>query len=309
MDNTQIIDWLLEGDVAVQYQTRRDLLGDDDFELRDRTATEGWGKQFLDARNPKGGWGRAFYQMKWTSSHYTLLDLCNIEIAPDIPQVWSDIANIIATEKSPVDGGIGPFGAKGVCDVCVNGMFLHYASYFNSPENDLKSIIDFLLAQHMGDGGFNCRSNRGKPHHSSLHTSCSVLEGILSYLNAGYTYRADELQKAKQQAEEFMLLHQLFISDRTGLLIDKHFLKLTYPYRWHYSILRALDYLQAAKLPWDDRMQPAIDVLKKKRRKDRRWNVQAKHPGQTHFEMERAGQPSRWVTLFAMRVFKHFGVV
>jgi hypothetical protein len=308
MENAQIIVWLLEGDIAVQYQTRRDLLGEDRFDLRDRIGKEGWGKQFLEARNSSGGWGQRFYQPKWTSSHYTLLDLRNIEIAPDIPQIWSDISHIIASEKSPVDGGIGPFGAKGVCDVCVNGMFLHYASYFQLPEDDLKSIVDFLLGQHMADGGLNCRSNRGKPHHSSLHTTCSVLEGFLSYLNAGYTYRAADVRVAVRQAEEFMLLHQLFISDRTGLLIEKRFLKLSYPYRWYYSILRALDYLQAAKHPWDDRLQPAIDVLKKKRRKDGRWNVQAKHPGQTHFDMERAGQPSRWVTLFAMRVFKHFGV-
>ncbi|MFT6658451.1 hypothetical protein [Maritalea sp.] len=308
MENSEIIDWLMAGDVAVQYQTRRDLLGENRFDLRDRIASQGWGKQFLDARNPDGSWGRAFYQMKWTSSHYTLLDLRNLEIAPDILEIRAEISMIIANEKSPTDGGIGPFGLKGNSDVCVNGMFLHYASYFDLPEKDLKSILDFLLAQHMGDGGFNCRSNRAKPHHSSLHSTCSVLEGFLTYLNAGYTYRADEVRSQMRDAEDFLLLHQLFISDRTGLLIEKGFLKLSYPYRWRYSILRGLDYFRAANRTWDDRLQPATEVLKKKRRADGRWNVQAKHPGQTHFDMERAGQPSRWVTLFALRVFKHFGV-
>jgi hypothetical protein len=49
-------------------------------------------------------------------------------------------------------------------------------------------------------------------------------------------------------------------------------------------------------------MQPAIEVLLKKRRRDGRWNLQAKHPGQMHFDMERAMQPSRWNTL---RVLDH----
>ena len=53
-------------------------------------------------------------------------------------------------------------------------------------------------------------------------------------------------------------------------------------------------------------MLPAIQVIAKKRNKDGTWNLQAKHPGQTHFDMEVAGKPSRWNTLRAMRVLKHF---
>ena len=53
-------------------------------------------------------------------------------------------------------------------------------------------------------------------------------------------------------------------------------------------------------------MNPAIQVLLKKRNKAATWNLQAKHPGQVHFEMEKAGSPSRWNTLRAMRVLKHF---
>lgn len=55
-------------------------------------------------------------------------------------------------------------------------------------------------------------------------------------------------------------------------------------------------------------MQPAIELLYKKRKKDGRWNLQAKHPGQTHFEMERAREPSRWNTLRALRILKYYGL-
>ena len=107
---------------------------------------------------------------------------------------------------------------------------------------------------------------------------------------------------------EFILQHQLFLSDRTGKIINKDFLKLTYPGRWRYDILRALDCFQYAKVKWDDRMEPAIEVLLKKRNKGQTWNVQAKHPGQVHLEMEKAGKPSRWNTLRAMRVLKYFNI-
>ena len=53
-------------------------------------------------------------------------------------------------------------------------------------------------------------------------------------------------------------------------------------------------------------MDDALELLLKKRTADRKWLLQAKHPGQVHVEMETPGKPSRWNTLRAMRVFKHY---
>ena len=83
---------------------------------------------------------------------------------------------------------------------------------------------------------------------------------------------------------------------------------LSYPSRWRYDILRALDYFQCAGVAYEPRMEDAVEVLLKKRRKDGKWPLQAKHPGQTHFDMEKIGAPSRWNTLRALRVFKHFRI-
>jgi hypothetical protein len=85
-------------------------------------------------------------------------------------------------------------------------------------------------------------------------------------------------------------------------------LRLSYPSRWRFDILRALDHFQAAHIPYDERMQDALGVLQKKKRKDNRWPLQAKHPGQVHFDMEKTGEPSRWNTLRAWRVLKHFNL-
>ncbi len=305
MDNEQIIRWLLEGDVAIQYQVYRDLLSTDREDLRNRIELEGWGAAFLSKRNPNGHWGEAFYQPKWTSSHYTLIDLRNLFISPNNQLIKESIKIILQNEKAD-DGGLLPIGKNQLTDLCINGMFLNYASYFKTNENDLKSVVDCILAQIMPDGGFNCRSNRFRTVHSSLHTTLSVLEGITEYERNGYTYRLKELIKAKKLAIEFILMHQLFLSDRTGEIINKDFLKLSYPRRWRYDILSTLDYFQYSGSKWDKRMQPAIDVILQKRKKDRTWNVQAKHPGQTHFDMEKAGKSSRWNTLRALRVLKHF---
>jgi hypothetical protein len=302
----QLIAWLLEGDVSIQYQVHRDLLATEKPHLRDRIATEGWGTQFLSFRKKEGHWGQRFYQPKWISTHYTILDLKNLAISQNNNEIRQSISQVIQKLKGP-DGGIFPIGTEKKSDICVNGMFLNYASYFGTEEDKLKSIVDFLLSEHMKDGGFNCNSNNIGAIHSSLHSTISVLEGILEYAKNGYGYRLEELQEAEDDSRTFILQHRLFRSDRTGDIIDKKMLLLSYPSRWKYDILRALDYFQFAGINYDPQMQDALDVLMKKRRKDNKWPVQAKHPGQTHFEMEKTGGPSRWNTLRAMRVLKHFG--
>ncbi len=305
-DEHQLIEWLLEGDVSIQHQVERDLLGRERPDLQERIATEGWGAQFLSFRKKEGHWGQRFYQPKWISTHYTVLDLKNLAISPNNKAIKQSITQVIQTLKGP-DGGILPIGKEQKSDVCVNGMFLNYAAYFGASDEDLHSIIDFLLAEHMQDGGFNCNSNYKGAVHSSMHSTLSVIEGILEYAKNGYTYRLEDLQSAEEQSRAFILQHELFRSDHTGNIIDKKMLMLSYPSRWKYDILRGLDYFQSAGVNYDPRMQAALDILKKKRRKDNKWPVQAKHPGQTHFDMEVTGGPSRWNTLRALRVLKHFG--
>ena len=305
MINDQLLQWLLEGDVSVQYQVQRDLIGSAEPALRDRIASEGWGARFLAARQENGHWGQGFYQPKWISSHYTLLDLRHLDLPRDHP-VPAETISLILRDQKAEDGGINPGKTIKESDVCINGMFLTYACYFGVDQAELHSVVDFVVSQQMADGGFNCMSNRSGAVHSSLHTTISILEGIHEYAARGYEYRLAELQEIAAQSREFILLHRLFRSDHTGEIINKRFLMLSYPSRWYYDILRALAYFQTANIAYDPRMQDALDVLAGKRRKDGTWPVQAKHPGQTHFDMEKTGGPSRWNTLRAVRVFRHF---
>ncbi len=303
-----VVEWLLEGDVSIQYQTHRDLLGEDRPDLRERIECEGWGARFLARRNGDGSWGRDFYQPKWTSSHYTLLDLRALEIDPRHPAVQESIHAITERRKGP-DGGINPSGTIKQSDVCINGMFLRYACYFREPEKGLRSVVDFILDQRMDDGGFNCRKNRSGARHSSVHSTISVLEGILEYSIHGYGYRTEELERAATAAREFLLDHRLYKSDRTGEIIHPELLRLAFPWRWKYNILRALDYFRRSDAPRDERMDDALQALVAKRRRDGRWPLQAAHPGVTHFVMEESRAASRWNTLAALRVLQSYGTV
>ncbi len=307
MENkTDVLDWLQSGDVSVAYQAGRDLLDTPDKKRQARIAREGWGARFLACRNADGSWGQRFYQPKWISSHYTLLDLRTLELDPANRLVRASVKKILTEEKKP-DGGLGPGRSIPVSDVCVNGMFLNYACYFGASEPDLASVVDFILAQRMDDGGFNCLKNTSGARHSSLHSTLSVAEGIREYQANGYSYRLDELSHAAATSREFMLRHRLYRSQRTGEAISPQFLRLAFPPRWKFNILRALDHFRAAGHLWDDRLSDAMEVIVRKRRPDGKWYLAAAQPGQVHFRMEAVGQPSRWNTLLALRVIRAFG--
>jgi hypothetical protein len=306
---SNIKDWLLEGDPSIVYQTQRDLLCTPAGKLcrvQESIALKGWGRQFLERQNPAGHWGRGPYQPKWTCTHYTLIDLKNLGIAPDCVQCRKATQQLLGMRWGK-DGGINYARTVEYSDICINGMILDMAAYFTPEAEGLPHIIDYILSHQFKDGGWNCQYYEGATH-SSVHSTMGILEGLSQYQNSRSTYREREVAKALSEGIEFLLRHRLFRSEKTGAPIDPKMLMLSYPYRWKYDVLRALDLIANQKSAYDERMADGIEVLLKKRRRDGRWPLQLKHPGQTHFEMEKVGEPSRWNTLRALKVLRHFRI-
>jgi hypothetical protein len=307
------IDWLLDGDPAIRWQTLRDIVGASDRVIareRARIAREGWGARLLAEQNPRGAWagGRSLdvglYTPKWISTTYTLLTLRDFGLPSENRQARKGCTLLLDRGLQP-DGGLN-YGdwAKWSrrSETCVTGMVLSILSYFKLKDARLSTIVDHLLAQRMSDGGWNCRRLYGATH-SSVHTTISVLEGLRQYeVNRGLKLAA--VRHAQRRGREFLLMHRLFRSDRTGKIIKPEFIRFSFPPRWHYDILRGLDYFQAVDAPRDRRLREAVDIVRSRQRADGRWPLEYTYSGKTYFEIERVGAPSRWNTLRALRVLK-----
>jgi hypothetical protein len=200
------------------------------------------------------------------------------------------------------DGGVNFVrGARG--ETCVTGMTLSILSYCQYDDERLDTIADHLLEQQMPDGGWNCRHPYGGATHASVNSTISVLEGLRLY-ELCRRRKVQELRAAQRRAREFLLIHRLFRSHRTGRVIKSEFKKFFFPPRWHYDILRALDYFQGVNAPRDQRLAEAIDIVRTRRGSDGRWPLASYYKGKSFFELERLGMPSRWNTLRALRVLK-----
>jgi len=303
----EITKWLLQGDVSIAYQTKRDILKASYKEvkqLQNNIEISGWGKRFLDKQRPDGHWGNGYYQPKWICTHYTLFDLKSLGINPNNKQCQLAIDLILGCKKG-IDGGINYAKTVRYSDICINGMILNMASYFNPNHERIPEIINYILDNKMETGGWNCASYNGAVH-GSLHTTISILEGLVEHTRSGVKYRRGEVIDAIKKGIEFILLHRLYKSDHTNEVIDLKMIKLVYPFRWKYDILRALDLFQVMKIDYDERMNDALEIIIAKQKKDGKWPMQSGYPGKIHFEMEKPGEASRWNTLRSMRVLNHF---
>lgn len=191
----------------------------------------------------------------------------------------------------------------GEVEECINGRTIADGSYFGV---DTSNIVNRLLGERLEDGGWNCERANGSVR-SSFDTTINVLEGLLEYEKAGRG--TPESIAARKSGEEYLLKRHLFRRLTTNEPVDKKYLCFTYPNRWHYDILRALDYFRNQSVYTgegpDPRLEEAINHVRSKRADDGRWHLDHDLRGRVWFKVnDGPGKPSPWVTLRAMRVLK-----
>src|SRR5215471_10910622 len=129
---------------------------------------------------------------------------------------------------------------EGEVEPCINGRVVAIGAYFGERSDRL---VDRLLSEQLGDGGWNCEAERGSVR-SSFHTTICVLEGFLAFERAFGISSA--VTEARTRAHEYLLERRLLRRLSTGEIIDAAWTQFAFPPLWHYDVLRALDYFRAA---------------------------------------------------------------
>jgi hypothetical protein len=197
--------------------------------------------------------------------------------------------------------GSSPF-FEGEVEPCINGRVVALGAYFGERSDRL---VDRLLSERLADGGWNCEAERGSVR-SSFHTTICVLEGLLAFEQAFGA--ASAITDARKRAEEYLLDRRLLRRLSTGEIIEPTWTQFAFPTLWHYDVLRALDYLRAAGVEPDVRVEEAVGAVRERRQSDGRWLLDVRHRDTLHEELAgTVGAPNRWVTLRALRLLKWYG--
>jgi hypothetical protein len=312
MPKRSVIQWLLDSDPSIRWQVMRDLTDAPAEEIaaeRARVATEGAGARLLALQAPDGRWGGTAWNRGWNSTMHVLMLLREMGLDPASDQARRAVGlvrdRVTWQGCGPQEAHDNPFFA-GEVEPCINGQVGAVGAYFRQ---DVRGIVDRLLAEQLPDGGWNCEAPNGSTR-SSFNTTICVLEALLEHERA--VGASPKVTGARLRGQEYLLKRRMFrrlstgkvINDRKGNHNWSHF---AFPTWWHYDVLRGLEYLRRAGVVPDERVAEAIDLVASKRDGDGRWPLETRHAGEMPVETDEGeGRPSRWNTLRALRVLNWY---
>lgn len=311
MSKPSVVRWLLDSDPGIRWQVMRDLDDAPAHEIaaeRAKVAAEGMGARLLALQEADGRWSGAAWNRGWDSTMHVLMLLRDLGLDPACEQARRAVDLV---RERVTWFGCGPRECdghgffEGEVEPCINGQVAAVGAYFGQ---DVRGVIDRLLAEQLPDGGWNCEAERGSTR-SSFNTTICVLEALLEYEQS--LGGSPELTAARLRGQEYLLERRLFRRRSTGEVIERDrkggamWTRFAFPTWWHYDVLRGLDYLRRAGFVPDERVAEAIELVASKRGHDGRWTLEAQYPGRMPVETDEAeGRPSRWNTLRALRVLE-----
>jgi hypothetical protein len=317
MDDATVTDWLLDpehADPSIRWQVMRDLLDTSTAEWdaeRARVETQGWGARLLSFEDEDGPWaGGALFPadfdfggdeegQPWTATDFSLCQLREFGLDPSSARMRRSVELIGA--NCHWDHAGQPFW-EGEVEPCINGRTVANGAYFGV---EMGPLVERLVGDRLEDGGWNCDAEQGSVR-SSFDSTINVLEGLLEYEWA--TGGTAASKAARRAGEEYLLERHLFRRLSTGEPIEKY-LRFLHPNRWRYDVLRGLDHFRAAAALTgadpDPRLGEAVEYVRSRRLDDGTWPLDWSPTGRVWFDVDDGdGNPSRWVTLRAMRVLR-----
>lgn len=255
---------------------------------------------------------------------FRLEALADIGMPGDDPQVRTACELFLDHANLPGEGWATARYKNRYAEECSNGRMLFTFNHFGyGSDPRVKAAAAWLVANQMIDGGWNCAHRpkahpdaggmyrmdhvckRGMPgHHSSLFSTLAALKGLGTI--------ARPPRAVIKRGIEFLLVHRLYRSERTGRAIYGWPPALLFPPHLLYDGLQPLRVLAMLGARSDARLDEAIDLLEARADRQGRWPVDgAPLPpsGDPAFTLtlDTPRKPSKWVTVHALAALRHFG--
>jgi hypothetical protein len=80
-----------------------------------------------------------------------------------------------------------------------------------------------------------------------------------------------------------------------------------FPLNYNSDVLEAMVALAAVDVPMSEALEKPLQIIQDKRTSDRVWRLEKSLNSKMWADVEVKGQPSKWITLFALMVLDHFG--
>ncbi|MFC1972659.1 hypothetical protein ACFLVE_04580 [Chloroflexota bacterium] len=148
---------------------------------------------------------------------------------------------------------------------------------------------------------FACGPNIG------LSCAWGAVKAMIAFGKVPSAVRTTIMREAIDQGVEFLLSHDPAVADYPfgrGTRPNSSWFKFGYPIGYVTDVLQNLEVLTALDHIQDPRLINALDFIKNKQDKYGRWKMEYSLNGKMWVDIEKKGQPSKWITLKALRVLK-----
>jgi hypothetical protein len=314
--------WLLAPDEAnpgVRYFALRDLLDrpeDDPEVLAARAAVMRTGPVpvILDAQHPEGYWvkPKQIYAPNYRATLHQVILLAQLGANGQDERVRRGVEYLIAHSQAKNHA----FAYKGTPSSTIHCAWGRVAralldlGYWG--DERLGRAIDALARSITGDGykewyrksgiqapGFICAANYNLACGWGAVLALWALNGVPA------TERTPVIQAAIKASTDFLLRYNVARADYPHQeRVNSSWFKFGYTFSYITDVLHNIEVLTEAGFGHDPRLEEAIELILSKQDEQGRWELEQNYKGKLWFEPEEKGQPSKWVTLRAVRVLK-----
>jgi hypothetical protein len=326
MVQDSVLEWLLEEEnPSVRYFTLTGLMGKSpkSREVRDarRSIMEtGTVPHILGRQNGDGSFGipEKFYRDKYRGTVWDLIIFAEMGADPGDERIIKACEFILKHSWEPASGGFsydesaktGTGLPSGVIP-CLTGNMVYSLVKLGCLEDErVQRAIEWITAnqraedsdgENRGDQYDRLKSCFGK---HSCHMGAAKALKALAAIPQDKRSRAAE-DKMEQLAEYFLRHHLYKKSHNLEEVSKPGWLKLGFPLMYQTDILELLGIFADLGIK-DKRLDDAVDILRSKQGRDGRWKLESTSNGKMLAAIEKKGEPSKWITMKALRVLKEW---
>ena len=325
--NGDPLTWLLEEDSpAVRHLALRLLLDEPEDAPAVRRARSKAMRAppiapILEHQHPDGFWERPGrgYGRKYTGTVWSLIFLDQMGADGNDRRVAHACEYVLAHTQAS-NGGFGASGSvserpppPSAVYHCLNGNLLRAMIDFGRFEDErVHRAIDWQARSITGEGfdgyfrsgttgpGFGCAVNEAHP------CAWGAIKALRGLAAIPPRRRAVHVLRAIAGGVEFLLSRDPALADYpTGTSVSSSWFKLGFPSGYVADVLQNLETLAELGRAKDPRLEAALAWLLSQQDEHGRWRNRYPYAGKLWAEVDRPGEPSKWVTLRALSFIRH----
>jgi hypothetical protein len=278
----------------------------------------------LDAQNPEGYWVEPGpgYNPKYRATVWQICYLAQLGADGNDPQVKTGCEYVLDHSRSRHGGfsmNAAPSGAIHCLEGNLGAAFIELGWL---GDKRLDTALDWLARSITGEGiaptterqapvrylrsgnsgpGFLCSANN--------HLPCAwgAVKAMLAFSKIPQESRTPAIQSAIDVGLEFLFSRDPAVADYPmgyNTKPNRSWFKFGYPIGYVTDVLQTMEVLTSLGYGDDPRLNPAMELILGVQDDQGRWPMSYTYNGKTWVDIERKGEPSKWVTLRALRVLK-----